>query len=314
MSFRYTYQDWKAGKILWNGIDSNWDKDDYMAKDCIVKINSEQQIIFNKEAQLITDRLLEDYVIEKRTDTNRETTLKRIYKTVDNLLLGSISSFGDTTLIFETRGDSYYELSDEIDRKLIPPMNWDDFDEIEVNSIQNAFEKYKNRGDQWNYKAVQTPIIEVLNNHIDYFGEVNAKAYLDYSNHLRRFNGEIYNSFDTKIPEHKLSKIRGALKKNEFIDESTNSVHFERVFQKKYIFQSERINWTGTKQALRSFIKLIESSFDKSDTRSKWDTLQNCIIYKGGEIDPNTIRKSKPTKKSSTEVGLISEILHSYGF
>lgn len=314
MSFRYTYEDWKAGKVLWNGVDSNWDKDDYIAKDCIAQINSEQRVIFNREAKLITDRLLKEYVIDKRSDTNRETTLKKTYETVENLLRGDLSSFLDTTIIIETRGENFYHLTDEIERKLIPPRDWDDFDHVEIKSIQKAFENYQNKGNQWNFKTVQTPVIEVLNHHIDYIGEVNAKAYLDYSIHLRRFNGEIYNSFNTKIPEHKLSQIRGLLKKYRFIDVNTNSVHFERVFQKKYVLQHERINWIGTKQALRSFIKLIESTFDKSDTRSKWNTLQNCFVHDGNEIDPNTIRKSKATKKSSAEVVLMSELLLAHGF
>ncbi|WP_339695878.1 hypothetical protein [uncultured Marixanthomonas sp.] len=314
MSFSYTYQDWKEGKILWNGVDGNWHRSDYIAKGCIAQINSEQEKIFEREAKLITERLLEDYVVEKRTDTNRETTIKNTYKTVENLLGGDVNSFNDTSLLFETRGDNYYELSDEIDRKLIPPRNWDDFDESEIRSIQDAYENYKNRGDQWNYKTVQTPIIEILNKHIDYIGEVNAKAYLDYSNHLRKFNGEVYNSFDTHISEYRLSKIRSKLKKGNFIDERTNSIYFERVFQKKYIFRSERINWIGTKQSLRCFIQKIETSFEKTDTRSKWGTLQNCFIYNGEEIEPDTIRKAKPTKKSLTEVNLLTKLLNNFGF
>ncbi len=313
MPFRYTYKDWKEGKVLWNGIDSNWDKNNYISKECIIQINSEQEEIFNKEARLITEKLLGSYVVEKRTDTNRETTIKNIYKTVENLLVGDIKSFGDTSVIFETRGDNFFELSDEINRKQIPPSNWDDFDEIEIRSIQNSYKNYKNRGNLWDYKTVQTPSIETLEKHVDFKSEVNAKAYLDFSNHLRRFDGDIYNSFHSYIPEHKLSKVRSRLKKAAFIDESTNSIYFERVFQKKYIFKGERINWIGSKRALRHFIKKIETTFDVSERRSKWHILQNCFIHNGDEIDPDSIRKAKPTKKSADEVEQITEILTSSG-
>lgn len=314
MSFHYTYQNWKEGTLLWNGIDSNWNRNDYISKNCILQINTEQDEIFNREAKLITERLLNTYLVEKRTDTNRETTLKNIYKTVENLLYGDVDSFTDTTLLFESHGNGIYELSDEIDRKLIPPMEWDDFDFIQIQSIQKAFKFYKNNSSKWNYKTVQTPVIKDLNKHVDYFGEVNAKAYLDYSNRLRRRNGLIYNSFNTSISEHKLSKIRSGLKKGRFIDKESDSIFFEKVFLKNYIFQDERINWIGSKQALRHFVIHIEATFSESDKRSKWNTLQNCFVINGEEINPDSIRKSKSTIKSADRVELMIQMLKNSGF
>lgn len=308
MKYSYSYADWISGKILWNHIESNREKKEYISRECIELIESDQRDILKFQANEIETELIVSYVIEKRGDTNRENTLKLWFESVRNLYHGDIDSFNDTSFIFESQESNIHIISEEIDKKVIPPIRIEEFDKKEIEYIQNSYKAYKLNGNKWDFKVVQTPIVKDLALHIEYIGEVNAKAYLDFTNHLRKNNGDFINSLDTNIKEHNLSKIRAGLKKVKFIESNVSAKGFENLFQKKYILGVEKINWLVSKYAFKYFIQQVEKYSSKDKLNNKWSTVSNCFLLENQSIDSENIRKAKPIKQSSIEIDKIDEI------
>ena len=191
MSYKYTYQDWEEGKIIWNDVESNKYENNYISKECIAEIKIHQQKTLDIISYRYTENLVKGYIADRRKSRDRDTLVSGLLKTIDNLLNKDVDSFRDTITLDEKQAITE-SIPKERKVKVIPPLNWLNFDSNEIYWIQNAYSNFLTWG-QWNTEVIETPIEEELPKYIE------SKISLPFSFMLLRLHFSALASFSFSI-------------------------------------------------------------------------------------------------------------------
>lgn len=307
MRFKYSFQDWENGIITWNSIISSKYETDFISENCIAKINSRQKEIFIDQAKLYLDSLVKNYNLKRRSDTNRPTTLNKLLQTIDNLFNGDVLSFENTTLLDEEQALTE-SIPIEYKKKVIPPLDLVEFDKIDIEFIQEKFKHYINTG-VWDFSVVDTPSLNDLQNNIDYYTSIAAKAYYDFKTRLNSYEGHIYNTFNCRIDDYILKQICVDLKRDGFISEESSTTFFPKIFKGYYVLQKENVTWLKNQECLNYFISQMKGHLTYNKDYGLWGVTTNCFSGKDFVFKKSSLRRAKKIDKYPNYKAQIDKIL-----
>jgi len=288
MQFQYTYEDWKEGRILWNSILSHTFDSDYISEECQIKIEKDQRLIFKDMAKHTEKSVHQTFIKDYRSSKEINSIARRWFETIDNLFSGDLNSFEETEIVDLEQGLTETQVNIDV-VCVIPPVGSIQFNKRLIQLIREAKEEYENTH-TWNHNFVQTPIINDLRNHQDFLAELYANAYTNFSKRLRRYGGMTTNTFGSGYEEFSLRRFKVDLSKAGFIDSRIDTELFVKIFDEYLLLQTERMNWL---ESLDSLHYLIDSlSLTTPEGIGVWDTVSNCFIIKGKEIDSDNLRKA----------------------
>ncbi|MGV6832658.1 MAG: hypothetical protein ACWA5P_13985 [bacterium] len=290
MNYRYTYNDWEKGNIIWNDIESHKYDDDYISNRCISKIQNHQQIILDDISNEYTENLVKGYISNRRKSRDRSTLVSGLLRTIDNLLNKDIDSFKDTITMDEKQAmTESFTLERKV--KIIPPLNWTMFDRNDIDWIQRAYSHFYTL-DKWNIEVIETPVKEELSKYVECKNTINAKAYNDFPRRLRQYNGVVFNTFSSDIGDFKLGQLRSDLIKKGLISRDTNREYFIKAFSGYYLFRNERISWLKNLETLRYFITQLNNEITYQKDYGKWQVVCNCFVRGNKDINSDSLRKA----------------------
>ncbi len=291
MSYKYSHKDWEEGKITWTDIESHKYQKDFISNECVCKIQKHQQKILDDESYRYTENLVKGYIFNRRKSSSRSTLVSGLLKTIDNLLNKDVDSFKDTIVLDEEQAMKE-AVPKEYIVKVIPPLNWTNYDRSDIYWIQQAYSNFYTLG-QWDIEVVETSNKKHLSKYVEFKGAVLAKAYIDFARRLRQYEGDILNTFKSDMSDYELGKMRVDLIKRGFISKNTNRKLFIKAFQGYYLFKNERIVWLKNIHTLRYFIIQLGTKLSYQKEYGKWQIVANCFVqYNSETIDPDTVRKA----------------------
>ena len=290
MPYKHRYNDWDEGKIIWNDIESHKYEEFYISTDCIFKIQQRQQLILAKESKILIDIFIEQYSLNRRSDTNRNTTVNKLLQTIENLFNSDLSTFNDVIILDEEQANINSKPV-EFKNKEIPPSNFTHLNAFDIKMIQSIFLDFTTSC-RWNYTVIETPKRKELWKFVEFRGLLFAKTYYDFSIRLRQYDGLINNTFQSEFSYYKLTELRLALIRLGFIDKETDRDLFVKMFEGYYLMKHERINWLKNLDCLRYFIIQLDNKLKHQPQYGKWQVVSNCIFKNYSEINPNTVRKA----------------------
>lgn len=310
MVYKYSYNDWLNGTIIWNDIISHEIDGCYISDKCREKIIKRQKTIFNKLTKAHLHSLINGLKLETKSSVRDEEIIDSHLKTIDNLFSGLIDGFENTEVILYTKADpdSY---SDILLKKQIPPLMVTTFDKGDIERIRESKQKYFMNNGVWNYSVIETQEMHNLVKYADYQAEVWASAYYEFRTMLLDNKGNFKNTASFGLNKDNLRALRNKLTDNNFIVK-TNSELFLRIFSGTFLYDEEKITWNSSISCLNYFISELEYfGMHTPKGFGKWDCIGNS--FRSSNIDiaikPEALRKVKKSEITFNDKEKIDNII-----
>lgn len=99
------------------------------------------------------------------------------------------------------------------------------------------------------------------------------------------------------------------LKGGGFISQETNYNHFKSIFTGQLIKRENRIEWSGSVVELNMFIQFLMVKKIMKLNHNKWETVANCFVKNGLDLDPVNIRKAQGKKHNQQKLKEIVNLI-----